>query len=86
MSKYMIQVVEQRIIEVEANSKEEAEVKAFESDAWQTFVRDYQVSVLSTNNPTEIFDLFQLDDLAAGANGISASDLEPDENIIRSSN
>lgn len=62
MNKYTISYVERKIIEVTANSEEEAEVKAFESDAWNVFVEDFKVNLSQTTDSKVIYDLFELDD------------------------
>jgi len=95
MSKYRVSYVERKVIEVEAASPEEAEAKAFESDQWVTFVEDCTCDIVQTDDRAEIYDLFAKDDLEElirqemprwGFNGISASDFDPDKNIIKSSN
>ena len=63
MNKYLVQYIEVNTIEVEAEDKAQAEVKAFESDAWTKIVQDYTVTTISTTDQREIFDLFELDDL-----------------------
>lgn len=63
MNKYLVQYIEVNTIEVEAEDKAQAEVKAFESDAWIKIVQDYTVTTVSTSDQREIFDLFELDDL-----------------------
>ena len=95
MNKYRVSYVERKVVEIEAASPEEAEVKAFASDAWVTFVENYQCDIVQTDDRTEIYDLFAKDDLEElirqemprwGFNGTSASDFDPDRNIIKSSN
>lgn len=63
MNKYLVQYIEVNTIEVEAEDKAQAEVKAFESDAWTKIVQDYTVTTVSTTDQREIFELFELDDL-----------------------
>lgn len=62
MNKYTIQYYERKVITVDAETVALAEAKAFESDAWQTFVEKYSVSVSETDDPKIIYDLFELDD------------------------
>lgn len=62
MKKYMVRFVEINTLEVEAETEKEAEQKAFESEAWTKMIQDYTVSLVSTDDQQEIFDLFELDD------------------------
>jgi hypothetical protein len=60
-NKYLISLRELRYIEVEADTEAEAEIKAFESDAWTTMVEEYVVSVVGTQDSQLILKLFEDD-------------------------
>jgi hypothetical protein len=81
MNKYVISYVERKMIEVTANSEEEAEVKAFESDAWSVFVEDLHVTLMQTDDPSSILKAFErdqqaLEELQKGLNGTQATDFD----------
>lgn len=80
MNKYTVEYIERKVIEVNANSAEEAEVKAFESDAWCIFVEGLRTTLSSTNNPQLIAELLERDQeameaLEKGLNGTSVTDI-----------
>lgn len=58
---YRISMVEHKHIDIEAKSQEEAEVRASESDAWTLSKVDYNVFVLSSNEPHTIINEFEKD-------------------------
>jgi len=61
MNKYLISLRELRYIEIEAATPEEAEVKAFESDAWNILVEEYDIKVTRTSDPQAILEMFKED-------------------------
>lgn len=64
MNKYRITVLERHVLEVEADSVEEAETKAFESDAWNVIVEEYETELVSTDDSILIFKTFEKDSLS----------------------
>ena len=59
---YRITVTTVEELVITADTVEEAEVRAFESDAWQTMNVNKEVMVLSTTDPKLIREAFEQDE------------------------